>query len=377
MAVDLSRRSLLCALMTSHQFQTKPSGIKTVAFNYAAISSVPNLQFFAKFDVLVTGGILSADQLRILRSGKTQLVLYQWSSARYPGEGDPAERTWEDVIKRNTSWLLAPHPITGGAAMAGKGALWYDFANSNFITSRAEHIRAILRETGYEGVFLDTLGFPSLPVQAQREFQKRHPGLEYDRCQGDFIAKLREVLGPHAIVFTNQGYRRPEYFLAHADFDLIENSSTFFRRDGHTQFRPWFKTGAEWESIEVPMTNLVAPAARLFPRTRFVQLNYAKDDQKTHQRAIRYSYASAMLWNQSSFLATPGIQKPIRDNIYFTKLGDPLTSSYEEDRAAGVAWRRFRNGVVAINSSSKPYRIRSLRLDLTDPPRGYVLLNKR
>ena len=49
-------------------------------------------------------------------------------------------------------------------------------------------------------------------------------------CQGDFLSKLREVLGPKAIIFTNQGYRRAEFFLPHADFDLIENELDHPRR---------------------------------------------------------------------------------------------------------------------------------------------------
>jgi hypothetical protein len=226
-------------------------------------------------------------------------------------------------------------------------------------------------------VFLDTLGFSALPVQAQNEFGKRYPHGSYDQNQADFLSKLRQVLGAQAVIFTNQGYRRAELFLPHADFDLVENSFTQLDEHGNTKLRSWFQKGSEWEGIEIPITNLIAPAARLFPRTQFVHFNYAHGDPAFLARAVRYSYACAKLWNQISFTARPGVQKPIRDNIYFTNLGEPLTPSYDEDKSAEVAWRRFQNGAVAVNSSHTPYHLRTLRLTLRDPPRGYVITSKQ
>ena len=235
---------------------------------------------------------------------------------------------------------------------------------------------ALIQQNSYQGVFLDTLGFYSLPAPLQEEFRKRHPTSDYDRCQGSFLSKLREAVGPRAIIFTNQGYRRAEFFLPHADFDLIENSSTVIKSDGTAAFRPWLEKDAEWESIEVPMNRLIMPASRLYPRTRFVHINYVEGDQGTCQRAVDYSYACAKLWNQLSFVTPPGVQRAIHSDVYLRSLGEPLTSSYEEGRDAGVAWRRFQNGVVAINSSRKLYRISSLNLDLPDPPRGYIFWQK-
>src|SRR5213076_470087 len=97
-------------------------------------------QFFAKFEVLVTGDILSSDQLRVLRSGNVQLLVYQWSSALYPGEGGPAERGWEHEVKAHAgSWLLSPDPVSGAAAAPGKSALWYDFGNSDLISALVDY----------------------------------------------------------------------------------------------------------------------------------------------------------------------------------------------------------------------------------------------
>jgi hypothetical protein len=121
------------------------------------------------------------------------------------------------------------------------------------------------------------------------------------------------------------------------------------------------------------MSNLIIPAARSFPKTRFVHLNVAVGAPATLQRAVDYCYASARLWSHSSFVGTPGIQKPIRGKVYFSRLGSPLTESYEEDADRGIAWRVFENGVVAVNTSNRRHRIDALGLDLNDPPRGYVL----
>ncbi len=350
----------------------------TVAFDYAAQLPEQDLQYLAKFDVVVTGAVLTADQVQILRSASARLVLYCWSSALYPTEGSKAESQWTRAVQQNAQhWLLSPKPISGGAAAPGMGALWYDFGNSDLVSALAEHIRMILGSHGYKGVFLDTLGQHSLPAEMLSVYRKRHAGLEYDRAQGEFIAKLRAVLGPGGIIFTNQGYRRAELFLPHVDFDLIENSATLVGANGDTQFRPWYDAQKPWESVQTPITNLVIPAGQAFPQTQFVQLNYVSGPNEICARAVRYTYACAKLWNQASFAAPPHIQKVIRENVYFTRLGEPLTPSYEEDRAAGVAWRRFHNGVVAVNSSNHPYRIRSLGLKLTNPPAGYIFPSGR
>jgi hypothetical protein len=377
--MNLSRRQLFWTMtaVADSQFPMQQRASNSVAFNYAAKSPLADLQFFAEFGVVVTGAILSRDQLEVLRSRNAQLIVYQWSSAHYPGEGDIAERAWEHTLKMNAeAWLLSRDPVGGAAAAPGRTALWYDFGNSDLIAALTERIHSLVQNNGYQGVFLDTLGFYSVPAQLQQEFRKRHRESDYDRCQGSFLSKLRDALGTTTIIFTNQGYRRAEFFLPHADFDLIENSSTILKSDGNTGFRPWLEKGAEWESIEVPMNQLIMPASRLYPRTRFVHINYVDGDQGTSQRAVDYSYACAKLWNQLSFVAPPGVQRAIHSNVYLGSLGEPSTSSYEEDKEAGVAWRRFQNGVVAINSSRKPYRISSLNLELPDPPRGYVFWQK-
>ena len=73
------------------------------------------------------------------------------------------------------------------------------------------------------------------------------------------------------------------------------------------------------------------------------------------REAMYYGAAAALLMGQTAYYeAGPGVPA---DNIYFVDLGKPLTASYEEDRAARVAWRRFENGVVVVNDTGRRARI--------------------
>jgi hypothetical protein len=379
--MELTRRASLSRLFTLLQTRAIRSSFHRpvrVAFNYAARSSLSDLNYFSAFDVLVTGGVLSPDQVRIARQQGTHLVLYVWSSAFYPNEGIDVAGAWQAEGSRNAGeWLLSPDRVGGGAAETGKPAFWYDFGHAGFRQAFADYLCALLRRHGYRGVFLDTLGFAALPAELKQEFQQRHPGKSYDLEQAQLLALLRRRLGTRGIIFTNQGYRKPDLFLPFSDFDLTENSFTSVSPAGETEFRPWYTSPHEWDSIEVPMTHLVLSASRSFPRVQFVHLNYATGSPETLQRAVEYSYACARLWNHSSFVALPGIQRAIRSRIYFTHLGDPVTRTYTEDRGRGVAWRAFQNGLVAINSSDQPYRIEKVGVTLSDPPRGYVLAKLR
>ena len=375
--MELTRRASLSRLFTLLQTKGVHSSFRRparVAFNYAARSSLTDLDYFSAFDVLVTGGILSPDQIRIVRQHGTHLVLYVWSSAFYPNEGIDVAGAWQADVGRNAGeWLLSTDPVAGGAADSGKSAFWYDFGHAGFRQALADYLCALLRRHGYRGVFLDTLGWDALPADLRREFQQRHRGKNYDSEQAQLLALLRRRLGARGIIFTNQAYRKPDLFLRFSDFDLTENSFTSVTPLGETRFRPWYTATNEWDSIAVPMTNLVMRASRSYPWVQFVHLNYATGNAETLQRAVEYSFACGRLWNHSSFVAFPGIQQAIRSRIYFTRLGDPVTRTYQEDRGHGVAWRAFQNGLVAVNSSDQPYHIENMGITLSDPPRGYVI----
>jgi Hypothetical glycosyl hydrolase family 15 len=375
MPMELSRRLILSGALalTGGTATSMPRRKQlTVAFNYAERSTVTDLNYLAKFDLLVTGSILSSDQLQTVRPHGVKLVVYLWSSAFYLGEGIASEAAWQALISNNPGWLLSANPVGGAAASEGKLAFWYDFGEPAFRAAFAQFVSGVISKNDYQGVFLDTLGSDSIPPLLKAEFEKRHPGTNYDQEQAQFLSLLREALGSEGIIFTNQGYRKAELFLQHSDFDLIENSCTLIGADGATKFRPWRDAKNEWESIAVPMNELIMPAAKSHPNTQFVHINYAAGGPEIQQRAVAYGYACAKLWNHVSFAAPPGVQKPIHSDIYFTNLGEPLTVSYDEDRANGAAWRQFQNGIVALNCSDRPYRIRRFDLRLADPHSGYV-----
>ena len=258
----------------------------------------------------------------------------------------------------------------GGAAMPGRPALWYDFADPELRTARAAHLASRVRTSGYSGLFLDTLGFEQLPPEMRAAFSARHPGADYNREQASFLETLRTAVGPDKILFLNQGYRHHELFLPYADFDLTE-SYFVSASAGDTDFRPWFNAADPWHSILTPMEQLVRPASRRFPHVRFVHLGYAAGHKVETRRAIGYNYAAARLWNHSAYLVAenPGAEQ---DEVYFADLGRPLAETYEHDPVKGLAWREFEGGVVALNAGSRTASILGGRYELTDPPRGYV-----
>jgi hypothetical protein len=113
----------------------------------------------------------------------------------------------------------------------------------------------------------------------------------------------------------------------------------------------------------------VVPAARKFPHVRFVHANYPGGGPAMARRAARYSWACAKLWGQESYLIAPGAYSNERDEIYFTETGAPKTERYHQ--AAGVAWREFEKGIVAVNGGARAARIPELGLALPEPGQGY------
>jgi len=164
--------------------------------------------------------------------------------------------------------------------------------------------------------------------------------------------------------------RRNKVELPYADLDLSESYFTYLEGGG-TGFRPWHDSARPWESVKTPMQNLVAPVLRAFPRVRMVHVNYAAGEAPRVARARRYSLACARLFSQEAYTIVPGLPAAEEDDYYASDLGRPV-SRLEEDLAQGIAWREFERGVVAVNGSARPARLRPLGLVLTDPFQGYV-----
>lgn len=345
----------------------------SVAFHYGAAFDPSAIEWYTRFAMLVTGGFLSSEESQKLMDRGSNLVAYEWSSAFYPADAVSGDLAWQtEALNHASTWLLNTQPVGGGAAVAGRAAFWYDFADTDLRSARAAYLAAQVSVSGYSGLFLDTLGFEYLPTDLQTVFSARHPGADYNRELASFLETLRAALGPDRIVFLNQGYRHYELFLPYADFDLTE-SYFLGGSAGGPYFRPWYDPAHPWDSILAPMEQLVQPASQRFPEVRFVHLGYAAGPGTDTHRAIVYNYAAAKLWDHSAYLIAPNPAAE-QDYVYFADLGPPLTATFAQDPVSGVAWREFEDGVVALNTGLGTVSILNGRYELADPPRGYVFL---
>jgi putative glycosyl hydrolase-like family 15 (GHL15) protein len=365
----LTRRDF--ALLSAAPLLAADAPSERVAFHYQSHFPPEALAWYTRFDVLVAGAILSPETSQRLRERGTKLVAYEWSSAFYPDDEASAPAAWQDGMKtRLSDWMLNQTPISGGAALDGKRAYWYDFSNAEFRQHRAAYLAGRLEESGYDGLFFDTLGYEQLPPPIRRAYRERSGRDDYNRAQGAFLAELRQRIGFGRIIFTNQGYRQPDHFLPHSDLDLSESYFTF-QSNGGTTFRPWHDSAKPWDAVRTPMDKLIEPAAAQFPKVRFVHLNYAAGDPDTVRRAARYSFACARLWNHQSYLVAPAPAAEVEE-IYFAELGRPVDKGYRENSAANVAWREYQHAVVAINAGPGPATIPG-GFELPEFPQGYVL----
>lgn len=342
----------------------------SVAFCYAADFDRAALDWYSRFDTVVTGGFLRDSVTRKLAQHGCRLLAYEWASGFYPGDSVSADLDWQkEVLRHQADWLLDRHPTGGGAASPGKLALWYDFGDPELCRRRAEFLMNKMVRQGYEGLFLDTLGFEQLPAPMRAAFTTRRPHADYNRGQSEFLRCLRKLMGRGRRLFLNQGYRQPDLFLPYADLDLTES---YFTADGghNTLFRPWHSASHPWESIHTPMRQLVRPAMLSYPHVQFVHLGYAAGPVEEVRRAIHYNFAAARLWNHHAYLMMPLFHWE-QDEIYFQYPGRPLTETFSFDDSAQIAWREFEKGVVAINSGKSGVSILNGKYQLLDPPRGY------
>ncbi len=340
-----------------------------VAFHYEAVFPPDAAEWYTRFRTLVTGAVLPEAQTARLRKRATRLIAYEWSSGFYPGDAVSIAAGWESTVRRNAGkWLLSAEPAGGAAAAPGRTALWYDFGDAGLREARADYLESVLRKSGYDGLFFDTPGFENVPAPLKAAFEQRHPGIDYNHAQGQFFGVLKKRIGESKLIFLNQGYRHAEHMLPHADLDLSE--SYFTAVDGASmRFRAWNDPAALWESIRTPMEQLIMPAARRFPKVRFVHVNYAAGGPAITRRAARYSWACAKLWNHDAYLIAPGAYAGERDDIYFNETGPPQSDGYRE--SGGVVWREFEKGVVAVNTATTPSRVPGLGLPLPEGQQGY------
>src|SRR5437879_625094 len=126
---------------------------RMAAFHYAATFDRNAVEWYTRFSILVTGGFLSRQESRKLIDRGTKLVAYEWSSAFYPADAVSADLAWQaKALKHTSTWLLNSQPAAGGAAMPGRAAFWYDFADPELRSARAAHLATRVSAGGYSGL---------------------------------------------------------------------------------------------------------------------------------------------------------------------------------------------------------------------------------
>jgi hypothetical protein len=312
-----------------------------VAFNYARSLSPAQLDFYARFDVLVTHDPLPEQHVAFFRARGTKLVLYEWSVAFY--ESLVTSGTFQrQLLDGDRSTLLNHNPLRGGAGSKVSGAFYYDPASVEH-QARARAIARRLESIGYDGVFFDTTTVESVHPEARAEYERRHPELPYDEAFACFLAALRHEM-PSMTIVTNQGYRSAAHYLPYSNYDITESLITHPREDRFV-FRPWDDSGDPWNSFAFIMRAMIDPVRVRYPKVRFVHLNYL-DTMRAEE--ITTIIAAARLFGDEAFVTSSAVE-PAGDEIhddYFIDLGEakgPVRT------ASRVARRDFEHGSIAVN----------------------------
>ncbi len=305
------------------------------AFHYRAPLTPAELRWFSRFDLLVTHDPLPRAQVEALHARGTKLLIYEWSVAFY---GSLANEWQRGLLQRHPEALLNRAGLRGGTGSSDADAWYYDPASEEHRVQRARVLARRLDEIGYDGVFLDTTTAESVHGAALVEFTARHPGDDYDHEYARFLANLRRELNGK-LIFTNQGYRRPDDYLPYADWDLTE--SFILWKEGEP--RPWNDPKDAWSSVYYLFTHLLEPLRARYPRVRFGHLNYGG------AATVPLVVATAKLFGDDAYVANE--ESP----LYFANLGKSRGARVDVD---GGAYRLFERGFVAVNASPRPLRVR-------------------
>lgn len=342
-----------------------------IAFHYAKSLTPRELEWYARFEVLVTHDPLPREQVDALHRRGTKLVLYEWAVAFYGSLATP----WQRALP--SSALLNSRPLRGHLGAKDADAFYYDPAAREHESGRAEEIASRLRASGYDGVFLDTTTAESVHPDALREFRRRHPDVTYDEAFEDFLRNLRKSV---AVIVTNQGYRAADRVLPYVDWDVTESLITR-PRDGRYVLRKWNAPKDRWNSVGFLMRNLIGPVQRKFPRVRFAHINYL---DAADQQRIADIVAISRLYDAEPVVAMPDLGTTIESELLLLDLGEPKPRV----EVTGGAYRFFERGLVAVNGGSKPMRVASraayenavtgarVRGTIVVPPRASLILRR-
>lgn len=325
-----------------------PSGVATkrgaMAFHYARPLTPAELEWYGRFELLVTHDPLPRVQVEALRARGTRLLLYEWAIAFYPSIATP----WQRALP--ASALLNQRPLRGHLGAFDADAFYYDPVSRQHEQERARVLGARLRDAGYDGVFFDTTTSDSVHPAALAEFTRRHPTVTYNTAFARFLRALRREL-KDGVIATNQGYRAAAHVLPFVDVDISESLITR-PVGGKFVMRPWNDPRDEWNSVSFLMRNLIGPVQRDYPRVQFVHLNYA---DQLDQNIVARIVAIARIYDADAFVATAAITGRTVGDAYFIDLGNAQTRV--ESTARRTAYRFFARGLAAVNFGTAPLSV--------------------
>jgi len=263
-----------------------------VAFHYGPTLTARQLEWFGRFDVLVTHEPLPQKQVAQLHACGTRLALYEWSVAYY-------------ATRARALPVLNRKPLRGGVGAADLDAFYYDPAAPSFDRLRSRDLAKRLRAIGYDGVFFDTTTEQSVHPEALAQYRRLHPEIPYDHAFSRFLAALRKEL-PKGLILTNQGYRAAEHYLPHVDYDITESLFTFPVGDG-------FQLRTRDEIADL-MDQWILPAAGRHPAVRFLHLNYlAQPNEKVIAEIVRLARSHG----QEAYVGLPDVTRTAFSDVYF------------------------------------------------------------
>lgn len=313
----------------------------SIAFHYATPLSARELEWYSRFDLLVTHDPLPREQVDALHARGTRLALYEWAVAYYASLATP----WH----RNAPTLNRT-PLRGHLGARDSDAFYYDPATREHQRARAEFLARRLRASGYDGIFLDTTTSASVHPGALAEYERRHPDVPYDEAFEPFLAALRRSV---RVIVTNQGYRAAARVLPYVDWDVSESLITWPRNGNGTGtfvLRPWNDPDDAWNSTAFLMKNLIGPVRKQFPKVRFAHINYLAAPAR---EKIAEVVAIARLFDAEAVVARPDVAVTIPDDLLLVELGE---GEARVDQASG-AYRFFADGFVAFNAGRKAMRV--------------------
>jgi hypothetical protein len=312
-----------------------------IAFHYATPLTPAQLEWYSRFDLLVTHDPLPRPQREALRARGTKLLLYEWAVAFYGTRRTP----WHKRIP--SSALLNTRPLRGHLGSATADAFYYDPFTREHERDRAAKLIARLRNLGYDGIFFDTTTSESVHPEALAEYNRRHPDTPYDVAFARFLRTLRREWR-QGIIATNQGYRAATHVMPYVDVDVTESLITR-PVQGRFVFRPWNDPHDGWNSTAFLLRTLIEPVQRDYPRVKFVHVNYLDaPDAASAERIV----AIARLFGAEAYVTNPELTATV-EAPYFVDLG----AGKPRVESGSTAYRIFEHGWIAVNMGSRAMRV--------------------